>query len=239
MRRSQTSVPFSMLARRYRLLDLLLSAALLACSAGACADQPVSAAEDRLFLSDHLGNLPPNAVLRYAYAKTGSLEAPREGTVRLTVTASASGPGRTAGVEFFTGAEKLDLPVIDAATANPVILFFLERDVHEMERRTSGKAGYFRKRVRMALADAAEIRPVTFDFAGHSVAGEEITVHPYRDDPLKSRFEQLADKTYSFMFSTQVPGMLYQMRTVILAPRAAEGAAPLLEETLTLLGTEP
>lgn len=228
-----------MLAQRYRLLGLLLGAALLACSAGAAADQPVSAAEDRLFLADHLGNLPPNAVLRYGYSKAGSLEAPREGTVRLTVTPSPAGPGRQASVEFLTGAEKLDLPVTDAATANPVILFFLERDVHEMERRAGGKAAYFRKRVRMALADAAEVRPVTFDFGGHSVAGQQITVHPYRDDPLKSRFEQLADKTYTFMFSDEVPGMLYQMRTVIVAPRAADGTAPLVEETLTLLGTEP
>jgi hypothetical protein len=41
------------------------------------------------------------------------------------------------------------------------------------------------------------------------------------------------------MFSDQVPGTLYQLRTVIDAPRAADGSAPLLEETLTLLGTEP
>jgi hypothetical protein len=228
-----------MRARRYRLVALVLSAALLACGAGAGADQPVSAAEERLFLSDHLGNLPPNAVLRYAYSKAGSLEAPREGAVRLSVAPSAGGQGRQASVEFSSGAEKLDLPVIDAATANPVILFFLERDVHEMERRTGGKAGYFRKRVRMALAGASAIRPVTFDFAGHNVAGQEITVHPYRDDPLKTRFEQLAGKAYTFMFSDQVPGTLYQLRTVIDAPRAADGSAPLLEETLTLLGTEP
>jgi hypothetical protein len=228
-----------MSAQRYRLLDLLLSAALLACSAGAAADQPVSAAEDRLFLSDHLGNLPPNSVLRYAYSKAGSLEAPREGTVRMTVTPSTAGPGRQASVEFLTGTEKLDLPVIDAATANPVILFFLERDVREMQRRTSGQASYFRKRLRMALADAAEIRPVTFKFAGQSVSGQEITVRPYRDDPLKTRFEQMAGKIYTFMFSDQVPGMLYQMRTVVDAPSGADGAAPVLEETLTLLGTEP
>ncbi len=226
-------------ARRYRLFDLVAGAALLACSAGVFADQPVSAAEDRLFLLDHLGNLPPNAVLRYAYSKTGTLEAPHEGTVRLTVTPSPAGPGRQASVEFLTGADKLDLPVIDAATANPVILFFLERDVREMQRRTGGQATYFRKRVRMALADAAQIRPVTFEFAGRSVSGEQITIHPYQDDPLKSRFERLADKTYTFTLSDQVPGMLYQMRTVINAPGAAEGTAPLLEETLTLQGAEP
>jgi hypothetical protein len=226
-------------ARRYRLFDLAAGAALLACSAGAVADQPVSAAEDRLFLVDHLGNLPANAVLRYAYSKTGSLEPQREGTVQLTVTPSPTGPGRQASVEFLTGADKLDLPVIDAATANPVILFFLERDVREMQRRTSGQANYFRKRVRMALADAAEIRPVTFEFAGRSITGEQITIHPYRDDPLKSRFERLADKTYFFILSDQVPGMLYQMRTVINAPGATEDTGPLLEEKLTLLGAEP
>jgi len=226
-------------ARRSRGLELLFGGALLACCAYASADQPVSPAEDRLFLANHLGNLPPNAVLRYAYSKAGSLEPAREDTVRVSVTPAPSGSGRQVSVEYLTGTQKFELPGLDTATANPVILFFLERDIREMQRRTSGKAAYFRKRIRMALADAAEVRPVTFEFDGHSVTGDEITVHPYRDDPLKTRFEQLAGKTYSFTLSDQVPGMLYRVQTVVRAPASAEGSPPLIEETLCLLRSEP
>jgi hypothetical protein len=87
---------------------------------------------------------------------------------------------------------------------------------------------YFRKRVRMALADAAEIRPVTFEFAGRAVAGEVITVHPYRDDPLKKRFQRLAEKAYTFTLSDQVPGGVYRMETVVETPAAAAGTLPVL-----------
>lgn len=226
-------------ARRSRCLELLFGGALLACSAYAFADQPISPAEERLFLANHLGNLPPNAVLRYAYSKAGSLEPAREDTVRVAVIPASTGSGRQVSVDYLTGAQKFELPGLDTATANPVILFFLERDIREMQRRTDGKAAYFRKRIRMALADAAEVRPVNFEFNGHSVTGDEITIHPYRNDPLKSRFEQLVGKTYTFTLSNQVPGMLYRIQTVVRAPGSAEGSPPLIEETLSLMRSEP
>lgn len=228
-----------MRARQCRGFELLLGLALLACSAYGFADQPVSHAEDRLFLTNHLGNLPPMAVLRYAYSKGGSLEAASEDTVRVSVKPATTGSGRRVSVEYLTGTRKLELPGLDTATANPVILFFLERDIREMQRRTGGQAAYFRKRIRMALADAADVRPVTFEFDGRSVTGDEITVQPYRDDPLKTRFERLADKTYSFTLSDQVPGMLFRIQTVVRAPTSAEGSPPLIEETLSLLRPEP
>ena len=40
---------------------------------------------------------------------------------------------------------------------NPVLLYFLERDIREMERLTGGKSGYFRKAIRLALARSASV----------------------------------------------------------------------------------
>jgi hypothetical protein len=108
-----------------------------------------------------------------------------------------------------------------------------------MERRTGGKATYFRKRVRMALAESAQVQPIQFDFNGRSVNGTQITLHPFTDDPLKSRFEKLADKTYVFTLSQEVPGQLYRMQTQARAPQAQADAPPLLEETVTFTGAEP
>jgi hypothetical protein len=226
-------------ARRCRALELLFGGALLVCNVAALADQPVSRAEDRLFLANHLGNLPARTVLRYAYSKGGSLEVASEDTLRVSVTPANVGSGRQVSLDYLTGTQKFELPGLETATANPVVLFFLERDIREMQRRTGGQAAYFRKRIRMALADAADVHPVTFEFDGHSVTGDEITVHPYRDDPLKMRFEQLADKTYRFTLSDQVPGMLYRIQTVVRGPASTEGSPPLIEETLSLLKSEP
>jgi len=228
-----------MRARRYSVPPVLIVAVLFACSQAAYAEQTISVAENRLFLADHLGGLPDSTVLSYAYAKAGSLETPREDSVRVTISPGNPGSGRQVRVDYLSGEQRLELPPIGAANGNPVILFFLERDVREMQRLTGGQAAYFRKRVRMALADAAEIRPITFEFAGHAVAGELITVHPYRDDPLKKRFERLAEKAYTFTLSDQVPGGVYRMETVVETPAAPAGTPPLISETLTLLGARP
>jgi hypothetical protein len=231
-------------ARPYRFVGFffaasLLGAALLGYCAQAFADQPVSIAEDRLFLANHLGNLPPDAVLRYAYSKTGTLEAGRSDKVKLTLSSGAAGSGREVHVDYLTGDQRFELPVMHEANGNPVILFFLERDVREMQRLTGGQSAYFRKRVRMALAEAAEVRPITFEFAGHEVTGQEITVHPYQDDPLRKRFERLAGKSYTFTLSDHVPGMLYRMQTLVPGPASGDGTPPLIEETISLVGTEP
>jgi hypothetical protein len=232
-------IPRGMRARRYSVLPVLIGAALAACGQATYAEQSISVAETQLFVSDHLGSLPDSTILAYAYAKAGSLEASREDSVRVTISPASPGSGRQVRVDYLTGAQRFELPPIGAANGNPVILFFLERDVREMQRLTGGQAAYFRKRVRMALADAAEIRPISFEFAGHPVTGQQITVHPYRDDPLRKRFGGLAEKAYSFTLSDQVPGGVYRMEAVVEAPGAGAGTPPLISETLTLLGAQP
>jgi hypothetical protein len=232
-------IPPSMRARRYNVLPVLLCAALIASGQSAYADQSISPAENQLFQSNHLGSLPDSAVLSYAYARVGSLEAPREDSVRVTISPANPGAGRQVRVDYLSGTQRFELPPMGAVNGNPVILFFLERDVREMQRLTGGQAAYFRKRVRMALADAAEILPVTFEFAGHTVSGEQITVHPYRDDPLRKRFQRLAEKAYIFTLSDQVPGGIYRMETVVEAADARADTPPLISETLTLLGAQP
>jgi hypothetical protein len=204
---------------------------------GAQADDSFSPAEQMLFLSDHLSNVPKAMQIRYAYSKTGTLDPVSDGAVNLSVTAMPQGPGRHTHVDFLSGARKFDLPDIDDATANPVILFFLERDVRDMQRRTGGQASYFRKRVRMALAESAQVEPIQLDLKGRSVSATRISIQPFTDDPLKNRFRQLADKSYVFILSQEVPGQLYRMQTLARAPQ--NDAPPILEENITFIGAEP
>ena len=204
---------------------------------GAQADDSFSPAEQMLFLSDHLSNVPKAMQIRYAYSKTGTLDPVSDGAVNLSVTAMPQGPGRHTHVDFLSGARKFDLPDIDDATANPVILFFLERDVRDMQRRTGGQASYFRKRVRMALAESAQVEPIQLDLKGRSVSATLISIQPFTDDPLKNRFRQLADKSYVFILSQEVPGQLYRMQTLARAPQ--NDAPPILEENITFIGAEP
>jgi hypothetical protein len=191
-----------------------------------------SAAEQALFVTNHLNALKPPTTLHYRFRKTGSLEAGFDDKVAIALTAQPDGKCCAAAVEFLNGANKLALPAIEAAQGNPVILYFLERDIREMQRLTKGQPNYFRKRIRMAVADAATVTEVTLPHEGRNVAAKQITITPYTDDPLRERFENLVGKRYVFTLSDAVPGGVISIRTQVDA--AAAGTPPLLAEEMAL-----
>jgi hypothetical protein len=216
---------------------LLLLLAAAATAPGVSAQSAVSEAEQRLFLDGHLANLPDKAAVRYDYAKTGTLEPTLEDRVRLEV---EKGPqGRRTHVDYLTGDNAFFLPDIESANGNPVILSFLERDVREMERRTGGRANYFRRRVRLALAEDAQIDAVTVDLDGRPLEAVRISIRPYLDDPLKARFRAFAGKVYFFTICPKVPGMVYELRTEVRDAGAPPEAPPLVVEQVVYAGAEP
>ncbi len=213
-----------------RSLLLALICALLTGHATAAAE--FSAAEQALFVTNHLSALKPPTTLHYRFRKSGSLEAGFDDKVAIALTAQPDGTCCAAAAEFLSGANKLALPAIEAAQGNPVILYFLERDIREMQRLTKGQPNYFRKRIRIAVADAATITEVTLPHEGRNVAAKQITITPYTDDPLRARFENLAAKRYVFTLSDAVPGGVISIRTQVDA--AGAGTPPLLAEEMAL-----
>jgi hypothetical protein len=203
------------------------------------ADESLSEAEQRLFLDPHLANVTTPVTLNYRYTKSGSLEAPVAAD-EVHVNLSTAEGGKQAHVDYLTGSRAMALPDLQGVTANPVILYFLEQDVREMQRLSSGKSAYFRKRVRLALAETAQVRPVSVQLDGRAIDAVEITVRPYDQDPMQRRFAAYADKIYSFTLSSEVPGTVYEMRTTMYdtkAKAADTGGSALIEETLTFVGT--
>jgi hypothetical protein len=215
-----------------------LALVLLLCTSFAVAAQATSEAEQRLFLDAHVGNLDGAATLRYRYSKSGTLEENYEDEVRVLLTPASAGSGKDAHVDYLSGTRALRLPDVASAISNPVVLFFLERDVREMQRLTGGQAAYFRKRVRMALADAAQVSPVELELSGRRLDGIQIVVRPYAQDALRARFPRFADKTYRFTLSPQIPGMVFEMQTVIADPAGGANSA-LVEERLVFTRAEP
>ncbi|MBL8351760.1 MAG: hypothetical protein JNL87_15790 [Burkholderiaceae bacterium] len=225
---------------RHKLLSILLGLsagvlAALALPAARAADE-FSAAERALFVDNRLGSLQPPTALRYSFRKAGSLEAGFDDSVLITLRRSAEGGCCAASAEFLHGERQLRLPDIDSAQGNPVILYFLERDIREMERLTKGKANYFRKRIRMAVYQGATIRSVQVAWGGKVVDAQEILISPYLDDPLRARFQALATKQYLFTLSDAVPGGVLSIRSRV--PGASDGAAPLLNEEMQLVAQE-
>lgn len=195
-----------------------------------------SAAERLLFVNDQLGNVKAPATLRYSFSKRGTLEPGYEDKVALSLKTGADGRCCATHTDFFSAGRQLQLPDLPAAEGNPVILHFLEREVREMQRLTKGSQTHFRKRIRMAVYNAATVRPVSLRFRGRDVAGQEVRITPFVDDPNRPRYEALALKEYRFTLSDAVPGGLVAIRTLVAA---ADGSpTPLLAEELTIDGAE-
>jgi hypothetical protein len=189
------------------------------------ADQ-FSVAEKLIFIDDHLRSLAAPTTLEYTYEKRGTLEAPVDDAARVIVGPAAAGGGKSVKVEYLTETRKLELADIDAANANPVILFFLERDLREMHRLTGGSINYYRKRIRMALAEGGQVEAVTRNLGPRRIAATAIHIAPYRDDPARKRYEKFAEKTYVFTLSDDVPGKVVELRSELSIPADGSGKEP-------------
>jgi hypothetical protein len=216
-----------------RVARVLLSGACLAlalAAAGPGAQEQISEAEKLLFQTNHLRNVAPAATLSYAFRRTGSAETAFDDAVEVRVRGTDA--AKNVSVAFFTGERKIAFPDVTRAEGNPVLLYFLERDIREMERLTGGKPGYFRNAIRRALARSARIAPTTVSNDGRVLAAREVTVVPYAEDPLRGRIGRYAAKTYVFTLSADVPGGIYSLRTIVPPLTGAAAEPPLIEESL-------
>lgn len=217
------------------LAALLLAAA--ACVHAATDTPDYSPAERLLFMTPQLGRLRPPQTLNYSFRKSGSLETGFDDQVTLQFAAAADGRCCAASGTFLSGERRMNLPEVPSAEGNPVILYFLEHDVRQMQRLTKGSQNHFRKRIRMAVYNAATLRELPVRWRGQSVTATEISISPFLDDPNRPRYEKFARKVYRFVLADAVPGGVYAIRTEI--PSADAPAAPLIVEELRAEGAEP
>jgi hypothetical protein len=213
--------------------------------AGAPSSPPLSPAEQALFQEAHLKDLRPPVQLQYEFerrsAVAGDPVAPFRDQVSLQFGARPDGSCCTTQGQFLSGPRAMALPDIEAATSNPVTLFFLEREVRELQRATGGQAAHFRRRIRLALADGAQVSATTVRHGGRELPATLIRITPYADDPVRARFAAYAATQYQFILCSQVPGGVFSLQTTV--PGAGgdnqPGRPPRSEETLSLLPSSP
>ncbi len=195
-------------------------------------------AETLLWRSDHLQNVHKPQRLLYRFKKSGTLEENFEDSVQLEVRALHEDGTKTVGLQFFHGKRRLHAQQRNThqVRGNPVLGFYLQEEVQEMERRTNGGWRHFQRRIKLALADPVEVEDVSIDFQGSPVQARKITLRPYLSDPRRSQYQDLAHKVYEFIFSEHVPGTLYKISSVL--PARDSGAESLIEEVLIFSGSE-
>ncbi|MBL0718308.1 hypothetical protein JI742_00245 [Piscinibacter sp. Jin2] len=198
----------------------------------AAAPEP-SEAEQLVFMRTPLATMKPPTKLVYAYRYEGSTVAtPVDDRAILELLPDSGGKCCNVKADFLAGPRRVNLPLIEQARGNPVVLFFLEREVRRLNELTKGSANHFRKRIRLALVDQAKVSPREFNYAGRTVKGSEVRVQPFLLDPNRPRYEKLAQTEYVFLLSPEVPGELFEIRSTL--PAATAGAAPETVERLTL-----
>jgi len=221
---------------RRQLCAAALAGGLLGLQPGRLGAAPAdySAAERALFMSPHLAGLPLPSTLHYAFRKAGSAEPGFEDQVNVLVSAGRGGACCRARAEFLSGSRRQAMPEVEAAQGNPVLMYFLEHDVREMQRLTAGSADHFRRRIRLALAAVSTLVDLKLSYLGQAIGGQEVQVSPYLDDPNRPRFERYARKAYRFLLSDSIPGGVFGVRTRVDGP--GQDLAPLIVEELTIAG---
>ncbi len=199
-----------------------------------------SRAEKMMFVDEHLRNIDKPETLKYEFVKTGSLEDGFKDRIILKITRLQDDGSRAAEVDFFTGEHHIPVEPRNSAFLNPVLLLYLQGDTLEMKRLTDGGFRYFQSRMKFAFANTADIKPVSFEFAGREVKGYSITITPYVNDPHRKEFEDYADKQYEFLLSDDIPGKLYSIRAIIpdMSKKDKAMDEPLSDERLTLVAVQ-
>lgn len=202
-------------------------AAAAPASTGASESEAITPAENLVFMSDQMHGVNPQTELDYALVSTGEEKSDSD-TVRVLVV-SPGNQKTDAQVSDHGGA--VNLPN-SGLPCNPAVIYFLERDIADMEHLTGGKRRYFQQRVRLALAAGPKITSVTTQVGGKPLAGRQIVVQPYLNDPNAERFPRYTAKRYTFVFADGVPGHVAMIRTEVPGANG-DFAHPVQTQTLT------
>ena len=208
-----------------------------AASAASRTGEAISEAERLLFTHPHLATVHTPRTLSYAYSAQAAASASPPDRATLDLRPRADGSCCSVHGEYLSGEMAVHLPDFDDATANPVVLYFLESEVRRLQRTTTGQAAHFRRQIRMALATDAHVADATVRWNGKDVPGHAVRVAPFVDDPYRARFEREAATEYVFILSDEVPGGVAAMSATLPDPGAAN--APLERRRLVLEDPQP
>lgn len=190
-----------------------------------------------LFDAAHLSNIEQPGTLTYHYSKNSVVDDSREDTIEVAVSNIRNTGRRDLAFQFFTGEHKRPYEPMENQRGNGVFVLFLEFDVHEMNRLTGGEWRYFQRRLRWSLAEGAEKKSVDIDYNGKKLKGTQYIIQPYVNDPKNKRYKLYASKYYIFTMSDEIPGEIYQVRTVVPDGDSwQEGEPVLVDESITFAG---
>ncbi len=204
-------------------------------AAAATDTRPLSAAQVELFETPHLQNIDHPETLEYRFQREGA--GGFSDTIAERIEKIHADGTKYVDFDFLTGAHHVFFPAIDNFHANPLLMLFLERDVREMQAATGVATGYFRHRIREAFVDRAHVSDIRVTVDGKPVDAKRITLQPFLNDQHLTRLPAIKGKTYTFVLSDQVPGMLDELSAA--EPVDASTGTGKLVERITFTAEKP
>ncbi len=197
-----------------------------------------------IFDNAHLKNIKQEGTLNYIYKKEHFIDGPREDTIDLVLTNLRNTGRKDTHIEFFTGKYNRPYQDRDNQKGNSVVVFFLEFDVRELAKTINStrpeRWHYLQKKVKWQLARGAVQKDIEVDYNGTKVAASQYMIRPYINDPKKADFPLYANKYYIFTLSEDIPGGIYQVRTIVPdGDEWQEGDEALIDESVTFVGFTP
>lgn len=222
---------------------------VLALAAGLALAVPAAQAESEagsapglgelLFETPHLSDVEPGTVLSYEFAhisENPSYGESFEDEITLTLEPGEQEASRNAVVAMFTGERRRAAGPFDNMTGNPLIMLFLQYESAEMSRLLGGNSFYIRNRIKDAMREGGRVEPARIDYDGREVEGWKVTFEPFIDDPNRAELREFVRKRYEFLLADDVPGGIYQIRTV--TPRSETDDETLVSDAVTLASVE-
>lgn len=217
---------------------------LMIFSANVYAQAGFSEVNNEIFDKAHLRNIQQAGTLHYKYQIEHFVDGDREDTIDLVLSNLRNTGRKDTHIDFLTGEYNRPYHDRENQQGNTVAVFFLEFDVREMGRifnkgNNNNRWHYMQKKLKWALAKGASKKEVDIEYKGQTLKGVQYTVQPFINDPKKSEFPLHANKYYTFTLSSEIPGEIYQVRTIV--PDGAtwsEGDAVLIDESVTFSSFE-
>ena len=212
---------------------------VIALSAPVMADKDFSAINNDLFDSPHMKSIKKEGKLNYKFTSNHG-DTNIKDTARIDITNIRDNLRTDQKYFFFT--EKNNKPFSSRKNmlGNGIFMLFLEWDIHDLERNTEGSWRHFQRRIRWAMAKNPTKKEVDIDYQGKKVKGFQYTIQPYADDKNSTRYGDYINKYYIFTLSSEIPGTIYQIRTITPKIKAwKEGDKVVAEAHLTFTGFVP
>lgn len=206
----------------------IVIAALSLLWAGGAAAETVTA---KLFDATPMRSIGEPTKLHYRYEMSGSsIGRPFTSSIDVDVREVAADGSKKVWMDLFEGENARHFGPVEAKGQNPLVLVFLQRDVHQMGTLTGGAAGYFQQQLRRSFNAEADTAPVQVSADGQDRTATRLTIRPFEADPKIDRFPKFRQKSYEFTVADWVPGGIWQLSAI--TPDVATGEV-ILRETVT------